>query len=208
MWFERGGATRLGQRLDGPKVPYADAIQFYSKDDPSKCYATLFSFACHPVCCGKGLQQSADYVHAARLAVETATNAPSIFLTGAAGDVNPLDRRGAGYEAADAMGEALGTAIAHALAAPAPKQEFPPVSANGVRMPKQESAGAMLCTSIEAVKVPLAPLPTEAEATTFEQQDWPEKTRAQAPRWGLHLQLLHLLHRNNRPLVARRAARS
>ena len=186
MWFERGGATRLGQRLDGPKVPYADAIQFYSKDDPSKVYATLFSFACHPVCCGKGLQQSADYVHAARLAVETATNAPSIFLTGAAGDVNPLDRRGAGYEAADAMGEALGTAIAHALAAPAPKQEFPPVSPNGVRMPKQESAGAMLCTSIEAVKVPLAPLPTEAEATTFlkEQQDWLEKTRATGAALG------------------------
>ena len=58
--------------------------------------------------------------------------------------------------------QVLAEVIAQALAAPAPKQEFPPVSANGVRMPKQESAGAMLCTSIEAVKVPLAPLPTEA----------------------------------------------
>lgn len=96
-------------------MPHADVIQFITEDGP---VATLFSFACHPVCCGKTNKRSADYVHAARKTVEAATGGPAIFITGCAGDANPF-RRGGGQGAAGALGAALGAAVAEALAADA-----------------------------------------------------------------------------------------
>ena len=188
MWFEEAGSTRLGQRADGPTVPYADAVQFVAPSDAAGAsptvLATLLSFACHPVCCGKkytrpsnhvcalsvprGLrhafsprryEQSADYVHATRLCVERATGATSVFLTGCAGDVNPLDRRGMGYAAADALGEALGAALVTALGQPT------------AATPSEEIS---LSSAYMAAQVPLDPLPSEADANDFlaKQRAW------------------------------------
>ena len=74
------------------------------------------------------LAQSADYVHALRARVEEATGALSIFITGAAGDINPRER-GVGYAGADAMGKIVGDALdaprglAHVRTAPVLRAE-------------------------------------------------------------------------------------
>ena len=167
LWFEKAGATNLGQRPEGPTVPYADALQFLSSPthgQPPVTIATLCSFACHPVCCGKGLQQSADYVHALRQRVEEATDgAPSLFLTGAAGDTNPRER-GGGYASADRMGAVVGDAIAAALlAAPA---------MNGLSEMSVQAESRRISVPLESL-----PSPAEAEAFLHEQRGWLKQTQ-------------------------------
>jgi hypothetical protein len=170
MWFEKAGLTTLGQRPEGPTVPYADALHFVLETDGATTVATLVSFACHPVCCGKLLAQSADYVHALRSQVETATGATAVFVTGAAGDVNPLER-GGGYAAADKMGRKVGDAVAAAILAAIE-------AANGGGGGGGSSSAAAAAVNVSAacsvVNVPLAPLPSESEALAFleEQTAW------------------------------------
>jgi hypothetical protein len=169
-WFERAGATVLGQRPDGPIVDHVDAVAFVEEADAGAPIATLVCFACHPVCAGKDvLLQTADYVGACREAVEAATQgAPAVFIMGACGDVNPLVR-GKGLAAAAEMGRTLGAMVVSALqgaSAAAATAAF-------------ASASAPVIASREIVaQLETAPLPSEAEALAFaaEQQAWLAET--------------------------------
>ena len=159
LWFERAGATTLGQRPEGPTVPHADALHFVSAGDPSTTLATLLTFACHPVCCGKLQEQSADYLGACRRVVEDATGgALAIFVTGCAGDVNPLER-GGGLAAAAKLGQRLGDALVECL-----QPSLHDRSPRGVGSRDQPASLRFEATSVDA---PLEPLPAEAEALAF-----------------------------------------
>ena len=70
----------------------------------------IVHFACHPTCCGSLLQTSSDFCGEARRRTELHTKALTIFLQGACGDINPLERKG-GYAAAARMGAALAAAV-------------------------------------------------------------------------------------------------
>ena len=152
-------------------------------------------------CCGKGSAQSADFIDAARRMVEASTAAPSLFLSGAAGDVNPVER-GGGSAAANAMGKRLGAAIVTALlptallpTAPLPTALLP--TASTPPQPKQQRlspaaadsaksrfdgwlADVKLSTHSITARVPLEALPTTATAAAFleQQRDWLAATRA------------------------------
>ena len=171
MWFEQAGRTTLGQRPEGPRQPIADVIEVVASSpgaDKAGTIGCIVCWSCHPVCCGKmAYAQSADYVYRARATVEAHTGAPALYLNGACGDVNPLER-GGGYAAADRLGDALGAACVAALSRAAP-----------IRYPDEASGVA----GVETVaNLPLAPLPSEAEAEHFlaEQRAWLEQARAAA----------------------------
>ena len=108
-WFEQGGATRLGRRADGPRIPAADVLLF--EDDGGCAIATLLCFACHPDGVRRGLRAEC------RLRGQHAQHtggAPALIVNGACGDVNALEHRG-GIEAARRMGVDLGVALVEAL---------------------------------------------------------------------------------------------
>lgn len=152
-WFEKAGETVMGQRPEGPIVDHADALSFLKADDGSSVIGTLCCFACHPVCCGPALEQSADYVGACRARVEAETaGAPAVFITGACGDINPWTQ-GEGHAAAATMGSALGASIAAALS-------------DAVASGRPASA-ALVSSLSETLALPLDPLPTEQEALAF-----------------------------------------
>lgn len=165
MWFEKAGRTALGQRADGPRQPIADVIDILASDGTS--IATVLCWACHPVCCGKAATaQTADFVNRARRVVEAHTGAPTLYLNGACGDVNPLER-GGGFEAAERLGDALGRACVAALRC-------------GTDARAAASEGTFSCAAVEGVaRLPLEPLPSEAEAAAFvdEQKAWLESAR-------------------------------
>ena len=185
MWFEVAGATTLGEREEGPTVPCADVLQFVAAGDGSggegeggggggggATIATLFSYACHPVCCGKDFEngaQHADYVDSARCHVEKATGAAAVFVTGAAGDLNPRGRRGGGRPAAEGLGKELGQAVVAALRG---------VGAMGMDAAGVAGAGTgaelSVCSSCVTVQAPLEALPPQSTASAFlaEQRAW------------------------------------
>lgn len=76
-----------------------------------KPIATLFHTALHPVCLGNQDRRiSADWVGDARRILETEVNAPSVFLQGCCGDINPKVRD------ALAIGAEVGAALLGAIA--------------------------------------------------------------------------------------------
>ena len=52
MWFEKSGQTKLGQRFDGPKVPYAEALVFEDAIQPLSIHGIIVCYAMHPTCNG------------------------------------------------------------------------------------------------------------------------------------------------------------
>ena len=48
----KSGQTKLGQRFDGPKVPYAEALVFEDAIKPSSIHGILVCYAMHPTCNG------------------------------------------------------------------------------------------------------------------------------------------------------------
>jgi neutral ceramidase len=77
-----------------------------------KPIATLFHTALHPVCLGNQDRRiSADWVGDARRILEAEVKAPSVFLQGCCGDINPKVRD------ASAIGAEVGAALLGAIAA-------------------------------------------------------------------------------------------
>lgn len=74
--------------------------------------ATVYSIGCHTVVLGpKTLDLSPDFIGPAREIIESATGAPSLFLQGAAGNINPVCGIGGGgaeqYDDANRLGALL-----------------------------------------------------------------------------------------------------
>jgi hypothetical protein len=66
-------------------------------DLAGKLIATVFSAGCHTVVLGpRTLSLSPDFIGPARTIIESATGAPSLFLQGAAGNINPVCGIGTG----------------------------------------------------------------------------------------------------------------
>jgi hypothetical protein len=98
-----------------PSHPLDPAVTVLKVDDgANRTRAILVNFACHPSVLGPdNLQYSADYPGAMKRYVESqAPGALCLFAQGGAGDINPYRDKepvdGAGFEAVEEMGSALG----------------------------------------------------------------------------------------------------
>lgn len=89
------GRIIIGENPDGPIDPTVDVIRI---DDLSgQPIAVVMSAACHTVVLGpKTLSYSPDFIGPARDLIEPAIGAPSLFLQGAAGNINPACGIGGG----------------------------------------------------------------------------------------------------------------
>lgn len=106
--------------------------------------AIALNFACHPTTLGPdNLLYSADYPGYTARQIEAATGATALFLTGAIGDVGPVQV--GDYAAA----ETLGIAVADAALAVLPKITC--------------QAGARVAVASEMLELPLLPLPSLRE---------------------------------------------
>ena len=84
--------------------------------DGGELRATLFNYACHPTTLAwQNRQLSPDYIGAAREVLETAFDAPALFLQGASGELAPRDDYVGDTAVADRNGRQLGHAAAAAI---------------------------------------------------------------------------------------------
>ncbi|MBL8825381.1 MAG: neutral/alkaline non-lysosomal ceramidase N-terminal domain-containing protein [Planctomycetaceae bacterium] len=157
--------------------------------DDGKTLATLVNYACHPTTLAwDNTLVSPDYIGAMREVVESATDAPCVFIQGASGDLGPRDGFVGDPAVADRNGRQLGYAALSALEslpAPLTRHEYrgPVISGATIgvwqHVPLDETQRARLARwSIEqlAIDLPLRPdLPTvegaRREITELEQQE-------------------------------------
>jgi hypothetical protein len=89
--FQRPGddVVVVGRNSDGPVDREVQVIRFDTvKSDP---FATVVSFACHPITVGPDNDLiTPDYPGAMKRVVEQATGSTCLFLQGAAGDIGPI----------------------------------------------------------------------------------------------------------------------
>ncbi len=89
------GGIIIGENADGPIDRSVDVIRI--DDLAGKPLAVVMSAACHTVVLGpKTLSYSPDFIGPARELIEPAIGAPSLFLQGAAGNINPACGIGSG----------------------------------------------------------------------------------------------------------------
>src|SRR5439155_23258179 len=85
----------IGQNPNGPIDREVGVMRV--DDLAGRPLATIMLAACHTVVLGpKTHVLSPDFVGPARAIVEAATQAPTLFLQGAAGNINPICRIGTG----------------------------------------------------------------------------------------------------------------
>ena len=177
-WFEISGKTILGQRLEGPIIPYAEALVFemYSTyaalhgsswvELPKTLHGIIVTYSMHPTCVGKKTLESADYCgHLCQYISSQYKNEPvTMYLNGCCGDINPIDHR-SGYHGARKIGEALGKRLVEAI--------------NKTRQQGYHNSNYdeiqpyIKCMSM-TLNLPLEPLPTKEEALKFanQQNEW------------------------------------
>ncbi|MBL8849201.1 MAG: hypothetical protein JNG89_05935 [Planctomycetaceae bacterium] len=89
------GQVIIGENPDGPIDRTVDVIRI--DDLAGQPIAVVMSAACHTVVLGpKTLSYSPDFIGPARDLIEPAIGAPSLFLQGAAGNINPACGIGSG----------------------------------------------------------------------------------------------------------------
>jgi neutral ceramidase len=104
-----GMAYRIGDP-DGLRDEEVGILQLTDEIDKRK--VTLFNYACHPVTLGyESNFISSDYPGRAREVVESEFGGMSVFMNGAAGDLNPREAHNIDPAVSDRAGEYLGTAI-------------------------------------------------------------------------------------------------
>ena len=92
-------------------------------DDSDRVIATITNYACHPTTLAWDNRLiSPDFVGAMREVVESATQAPCVFLQGASGDVGPRDGFVGDVAIADRNGRQLGHSVLAALESLPPPQ--------------------------------------------------------------------------------------
>ena len=83
------GSIVLGQNPAGPADPSVRVVRIDSTEGPP--LALIVNYACHPVSLGGMCTElSADYPGIMRRLVEEELGVPSLFLQGAAGNINPV----------------------------------------------------------------------------------------------------------------------
>jgi hypothetical protein len=105
------GRVVIGENPDGAVDREVGVIRL--DDLTGRPLATVMSAGCHTVVLGpKSLLLSPDFVGPARTIVEAATGAPSLFLQGAAGNINPACGIGSGgaeqFDDLERLGAMLG----------------------------------------------------------------------------------------------------
>lgn len=105
------GSVIIGQNPDGAIDRTVDVLRV--DDLEGKPIAVVMSAACHTVVLGpKTLSLSPDFIGPVREVIEPAIGAPSLFLQGAAGNINPACGIGSGgpeqFEDLDRLGSLLG----------------------------------------------------------------------------------------------------
>jgi hypothetical protein len=129
---------------------------------------TLVNYACHPTTLAwQNREVSPDYVGAMREIVESATEAPCLFVQGASGELAPREQYTGDVGVADRHGRSLGHAVLAALdALPTPGEELTleGVVESGAPLAiwtgQQVDGGEQAAASLSSVELPLRDLPT------------------------------------------------
>ncbi len=105
-----GGGIMIGENPEGAVDREVSVIRV--DDLTGKTLATVYAVGCHTVVLGpKTKSLSPDFIGPAREIIEATTAAPSLFLQGAAGNVNPVCGIGTGgpeqYDDAERLGAML-----------------------------------------------------------------------------------------------------
>jgi neutral ceramidase len=166
------GRIVLGNNPDGPIDREVSVVRLDT--EAGAPLAMIVNFACHPVCQPSMCQIiSADFVGPARELAETFTGATLLFLQGAAGNINPVER-GASFETARRLGVMLGGEIVQVfertLTAPVvagARDGILRAAAERINLP------ALTCESVE-----------RAEAEVVERREETERLRAQGAAAG------------------------
>jgi Neutral/alkaline non-lysosomal ceramidase, N-terminal len=186
LGFGRGasdiGVNRRERKPDGrivlgnnPNGPIDREVTLIRLDTEAGApLAMIVNFACHPVCQPSMCQViSADFVEPARELAETFTGATMLFLQGAAGNINPVER-GASFETARRLGVMLGGEIVQvfertptALVEAGTRESILRAAVERIELP------ALTCESVEG-----------AEAEVVERRAETDRLRAQGASSG------------------------
>ncbi|MFK3677126.1 hypothetical protein ACI2IP_05310 [Microbacterium sp. NPDC090218] len=129
---------------------------------------TLVNYACHPTTLAwQNREVSPDYVGAMREIVESATDAPCLFVQGASGELAPREQYTGDVTVADRHGRSLGHAVLAALdSLPAPGEELTldGIVESGAPLAiwtgRAAAGGEDAAGSLTSVELPLRELPT------------------------------------------------
>ncbi|WP_226533543.1 hypothetical protein [Microbacterium paraoxydans] len=132
---------------------------------------TLVNYACHPTTLAWQTREvSPDYVGAMREIVESATDAPCLFVQGASGELAPREQYTGDVVVADRHGRSLGHAVLAALdALPAPGEvlTLDGIVESGAPLAiwtgRAAGGGEGAASSVTSVELPLRDLPTLEE---------------------------------------------
>ncbi len=110
---DEDGKYVLGEDPDGPMDSDVPVVRI--DEEGGRPLAVLFAYGCHTVTMGpKCLQLTPDFPGPARKLIEATTGAMSLFLQGAAGNINPITGIGTKEDDTDNMlrvGNALGAEV-------------------------------------------------------------------------------------------------
>lgn len=171
------GGIMIGENPDGPIDRTVDVLRIDEFD--GRPLAVVMSAACHTVVLGpKTLSLSPDFIGTARELVERATGATTLFLQGAAGNINPACGIGSGgpeqYDDAKRLGLMLGGETLKVLAQirthnrRGPRRIVRSVAAISVwdYEPVPSESVQHFAVTRRRLTLPLAPLPDLATAET------------------------------------------
>ncbi|KAA0993527.1 neutral/alkaline non-lysosomal ceramidase N-terminal domain-containing protein [Dyadobacter aurulentus] len=140
-------------------------------DDQGKILATLTNYACHPTTLAWDNRLiSPDFIGAMRELVETETQAPSLFLQGASGDLSPAEQYSGDGKLADRYGRQLGYAVLatlESMLSPKSVLTYQRAVESGAPLAvwREEVGGVSNVFKINMIEIeyPLKPMPSLAE---------------------------------------------
>jgi hypothetical protein len=151
----------------------ADAMSLVGRvsDAGGRTIATIVNYACHPTTLAwENKLLSPDYIGAMREVVEGETNAPSLFLQGASGELAPAEQYTGDTAVADRHGRRIGYAVLSTLEGmdrPGDRLTYQGVVESGAPLAiwRQEAspASSRLAARRLIVPLPLKPLPSIAQ---------------------------------------------
>lgn len=171
--LDADGKAVLGENPSGPIDKDVSVIRVDELD--GKPFAILFAYGCHTVTMGpKYLGLTPDFPGRARELIENATGATSLFLQGAAGNINPVTGIGSAADDTDNMtrlgymlgGEALKVAMGiRTHEKRGPRTLFASLSKNYIYPfePVQDTPSELSAIE-QPVKLPMLPLPSLEDA--------------------------------------------